>query len=339
MTMTQAGRSRWGIGMIVSDDDDVVGSDARGMRMMRHPLLIALAALALVMAHRLVRAQETHEPGPQDHLTLAVYTPNTPFKSGSLRYAYASQLARHIGADVGVNIKPQSFTKMVDLEVAIKKKAVSFAVLDGVYLATRGAPYSVLAVSTTGGEPAPMWALFSASAKALGELKGQPLFVAQSGPRDHDFLELLFSGELDVRRFFSRTLATPDMSSALMAVQSRREGAVFAIESLGAGLQRVFEAGRVPNPAFCVVDASLPAALTARVQSALLKFRSEPPLEAWQAGDGAAYLALRSGISGRGKKPLMVKARTVQLDPGDPLQLQAPEPLLPVAARHWALAE
>ena len=143
----------------------------------------------------------------------------------------------------------KAFARSADLETAIAAKQVDFAVIDGVYLAESGVPYAVLATATSGGETAPKWALFSPAATTSQTLQGKKLAIATGGPRDDDFIgNALFDGELQVEEVLRGAVnKAPDIASAVAAVTLSKADAVFAPESEGKGLKKVFDAGRIPN--------------------------------------------------------------------------------------------
>ncbi len=195
-------------------------------------------------------------------ITIAIYAPNAPFESAADRFAFINRLAQQVTSAAGVKAQGKAFARASDLEMAIKNKQVDFAVIDGVYLAERGVPFGVLATATSGGDTAPRWALFSSTAANVQELQGkQAVDDHRQGPRDAAFVEnALLDGELQIAKFFMRRAPRrPDLSSAVAAVALKKADAVFAPESQGKGLKKVFEAGKVPNAAFCEVGSGLPA--------------------------------------------------------------------------------
>ena len=103
-------------------------------------------------------------------------------------------------------------------------------------------PYPVLATATVGGETAPKWALFSGDGHARQELQGKKLSMAATGARDDDFIvNALFDGELQVGKFFAARTSAPDIASAVAAVSLKKADAVFAPESQGKGLKKMFD--------------------------------------------------------------------------------------------------
>jgi hypothetical protein len=266
-------------------------------------------------------------------LTVAIYAPNAPFDSGTERFAFINRLAQQITSVAGVPATGKAFARASDLEAAIKNKQVDFAVIDAVYLAERGVPYGVLATATSGGDTAPKWALFSSSAAKVEELQGKKLSMAASGPRDADFASnALFDGELQVGKFFANPVQhAPDIAAAVASVALHKADAVFAPESQGKGLKKLFDVrDRVPNPAFCEVG-SQPADVVAKVKTAVLSHGAGGGgLDGWKPAGAEAYRALAGRMGSRARRPVMVEPDVVRieqdqdvlvapsLDPGQP---------------------
>jgi hypothetical protein len=265
-------------------------------------------------------------------LTIAIYAPNAPFESGADRFAFVNRLAQQITSAAGVPAEGKAFARAADLENAIKNKQVDFAVIDGVYLAEKGVPYNVLATATSGGETAPHWALFSGSASNVTDLQGKKLSLATAGPKDVAFIEnALFDGELQVGKWFSSRTNAPDLTSAIAAVTLKKADAVFAPESQGKGLKKIFDAGRVPNPAFCEIGA-ISSDVVSKVKQAVLSHGAAGPgLDGWKAGGGEPYRALAGRMGARVRRPVMVEPEPVRIEDQDvlvPVQLDAATPEL-----------
>lgn len=265
-------------------------------------------------------------------LTVAIYAPNAPFESGADRFAFVNRLAQQITSAAGVPAEGKAFARASDLENAIKNKQVDFAVIDGVYLAERGVPFNVLATATSGGETQPRWALFSGSATNVTDLQGKKLSLASSGPKDVAFIEnALFDGELQIGKWFASKTGAPDLSSAIAAVTLKKADAVFAPESQGKGLKKIFDAGRVPNPAFCEVG-SVSADVVSKVKQAVLSHGAAGPgLDGWKAGGAEPYRALAGRMGARVRRPVMVEPEPVRIEDQDvlvPITLDAASPEL-----------
>jgi hypothetical protein len=274
----------------------------------------------------------------QAPITIAIYAPNAPFESAADRFAFINRLAQQVTSAAGVQAQGKAFARASDLEAAIKAKQVEFAVIDGIYLAERGVPYAVLATATSAGETQPRWALFSSTAASVQELQGKKLTMATSGPRDAAFVEnALFDGELQIAKFFSARASAPDISSAVAAVSLKKADAVFAPESQGKGLKKVFDAGRIPNAAFCVVGGSLPNDVVEKVKKAVLGHGAAgPALDGWKAAGPGEYKALAGRMATRGRRPVMVEPEVVRLEDQDILIPPALEPALPdLRTQYW----
>jgi hypothetical protein len=271
-------------------------------------------------------------------ITIAIYAPNAPFESGADRFAFVNRLAQQVTSAAGVPAQGKAFARAADLEMAIKNKQVEFAVVDGVYLAERGVPYTVLATATAGGDLAPRWALFAAAAGNVQELQGKKLALASSGPRDAAFIEnALLDGELQIAKFFSARSTAPDISSAVAAVTLKKADAVFAPESQGKGLKKIFDAGRIPNPAFCDLGAGLSPEVVAKVKSAVLGHGAAGPgLDGWKAAAADPYRSLAARMTPRARRPVMVEPEAMHLEDQDVLAAPALDPALPdVKGLYW----
>lgn len=270
-------------------------------------------------------------------VTIAIYAPNAPFASGQDRFNYVNRLAQQIASVAGVQAEGKAFARAGDLEAAIKAKQVDFAVVDGVYLAERGVPFTVMAIATTGGETQPKWALFSSVGTDVKSLQGKRLSAAHSGSRDDDFIgNALFDGELQVKKFFAQKNEAPDLAAAVAAVTLKKADAVFAPESEGKGLKNVFEAGRIPNPAFCDVGSGLDGGVVAKIKQAVLAHGVQAALDGWKQSDAGPYRALASRMGGRVKRPVMTEPTVVKLEDLDVLVAPTLEPTQPdLRPQYW----
>jgi hypothetical protein len=291
----------------------------------RRALVIAAAlfAVANIINSRALAADKP--------LTIAIYAPNAPFESGADRFAFVNRLAQQITSAAGLPAEGKAFARAADLEAAIKNKQVDFAIIDGVYLAERGVPYNVLATATSGGDTQPRWALFASGATNVQDLQGKKLSLAQAGSKDQAFIEnVLLDGELPIKKWFASLTSSPDISSAVAAVNLKKADAVFAPESQAKGLKKIFDAGRVPNPAFCEVAAGLSADVVSRVKNAVLSHGAAGPgLDGWKAGGGESYRALGSRMGARVRRPVMVEPEPVRIEDQDVLVPPTLEAALP----------
>jgi len=289
-----------------------------------------LAALLAVASH----ARAADKP-----ITIAIYAPNAPFQSGADRFSFVNRLAQQVTSAAGVPAVGKAFTRSADLELAIRNKQVEFAIIDGVYLAERGVPYAVLATATSGGDTAPRWALFSGSVDKIDQLQGKKLSIATSGPRDADFASnALFDGEVQVGKFFAGQNKAPDIAAAVAAVSLHKADAVFAPESEGKGLKKLFDVrDRVPNAAFCEVGSALAPDLVAKVKAAVLAHGAAGPgLDGWKASSAEPYRALAGRMGARVRRPVMAEPEVVRIEEQDMLVPPALEAGMPeLKALYW----
>jgi ABC-type amino acid transport substrate-binding protein len=272
----------------------------------------------------------------EEKVTVAVFAPNGTFESGDARYSFASRLAQQIGAASGLGAEPKAFAHASDFEAALKRGQVDFAVVDAVYLAERGAPWPVLAIATAGGDTASRWSLFSTETGGVLDLKGKRLAYAATSARDAQFVDnALLEGEL--AKPFSARQPAPDASSAVAAVSLHRADCVFAPDALGHGLRRVFDAGKIPNPALVAVKPGLSAEVVEKVKRAALAHGGSGAYDGWKAGGAEPYRSLGARMAQRSRRPVMAEPQVVPLEEGDPLAALQLEPaLLDLKDQFWA---
>ena len=285
-------------------------------------------AFALALAFAFATDAKADDAKP---IVIAIYAPNAPFESGTDRFSFVTRLAQQVTSAAGIPAEGKAFARAGDLETAIKNKQVHFAVVDGVYLAQRGVPFAVLAVATTGGDTAPKWGLFTGGSPSVQDLQGKKLSLAASGPRDQAFIEnALLDGELQIGKFFAARSPTPDISSAVAMVSLKKADAVFAPESQAKGLKKIFDAGRIPNAAFCDVGSGLPADAVEKIKKAVLSHGAAGPgIDGWKPGSADPYRALAGRMNARGRRPVMVEPEAVRLEDQDVLVPPSLEPALP----------
>lgn len=282
----------------------------------RLPLLLALTFVAAA------------GPASADKLTLALFAPSATFESGEARFSFVSQLAQHLSAQTALDVEGKAFARAADFEAAVRKGQVDLAIVDGVYLAERGVPWEVLAVCTTNGELSARWVLIAADAGGVLDLAGRKLALAASGGRDNAFIDnVLLDGELP--KLFGERQATPDVASAAAAVALHKADAAFVPDALARSQHRVFDAGRVPNPALVVVRASLPRATRELLRGATLTAAGNALYDGWRAGGAEPYRALAARLSARTRRPVMAEPPLVALDPAELLVLPPLSPSLP----------
>jgi len=292
-----------------------------------------LLAMAMLMALASTDARAADKP-----ITIAIYAPNAPFQSGADRFTFITRLAAQVTSAGGVQATGKAFARASDLEAAIKSKQVDFAVIDGVYLAERGVPYAVLATATSGGDTSPRWALFSTETR-IDALQGKKLSVATAGSRDSEFLSnALFDGEVQVGKFFAGQAKSPDIAGAVASVSLHKADAVFAPESMGSGLKKLFDVReRVPNPAFCEVASGLAPDLVSKVKAAVLSHGAAGPgLDGGKASSAEPYRNLAGRMGQRVRRPVMVEPEVVRIEDQDVLVPPSLEPAMPeLKALYW----
>ncbi len=114
--------------------------------------------------------------------------------------------------------------------------------------------------------------------------------------------------------------------------------AVFAPESEGRGLQKVFDVrDRVPNPAFCEVASGLSSDLVSKVKAAVLAHGAAGSgLDGWKASSAEPYRALAGRMSARVRRPVMVEPDVVHIEDQDVLVPPSLEPGLPeLKSLYW----
>ncbi|MSP63279.1 MAG: hypothetical protein EXR72_23640 [Myxococcales bacterium] len=288
------------------------------------PALSSLAALAALLAV-LPAVLLPGLAAAEEKLTIAIYAPNAPFDSGDARHSFAARLAAQIQSVAGVKAEPKAYARAADFEAALKANQADFAIVDGIYLAERNAPFPVLAIATTGGDTATRWALFSSLPGGVFELEGKRLALAATGAKDLQFVDnALLDGEL-LRHFGPRQTA-PDVVSAVTAVSLKRADCVFAPEYAGRGLRKVFDAGRLPNPAFVQVRAGLAADLVEKVKKAVLAHAASGTYDGWKAGSPDPYRALAARMAPRTRRMVMAEPPAVPIDLAAALQPSSIEP-------------
>ncbi len=259
-------------------------------------------------------------------LVIAIYAPNAPFESGEQRYGFASRLAQQL-TSAGVAAEAKGFAHSSDFEAAAGKEQVDFAIVDGVYLGERNAPWPVLASATIGGDPSARWALFSGLPGGVFELSGKRLALAATGSKDNQFIDnALLDGELG--HHFGARQPSPDVVSAVTAVTLKKADCVFAPEFAGRGLHKVFDAGRVPNPALVQVRSKIAPEVVEKVRKAVLASATTGTFDGWKSAGADPYRALGARMGSKLRRPVMAEPPVVAVDPAAALQ---PAPLEPAA--------
>jgi len=211
---------------------------------------VITCALALVLTGR---------AAAEDTVTVGVYVPSAPFNGPVARLEYASKLAAQVGPALGRKGVGKAFARAADLQAAIKRGELEYAVLDGPYLAALGVPYKVLAASQRGGASEVAWEVVTTeAAKNLNDLAGKTVVLPEIGGKGDDFLSrVLLEGELPASHF-GKVIQAPDALSALAALGHGRAqvALVPASLTLPGGARRLASLGLVPWPALVALPAA-----------------------------------------------------------------------------------
>lgn len=269
-------------------------------------LVVFLAELLASGASSSAWAQDQVRP-----LVVALYAPTAPLANAEARFAYVEKLARQLSA-AGVPAQGKVFARSGDLEGAIRHGQVDLAVLDAIYLAERGLNYPVLAATTVSGESALRWGLYTSLPQGnLGSLAGKRLSWAQTAGKEPTFLDnALLEGELKVAEHFDLRPPAPDIAAAVSEVVLRHADCVFApdVAVAGKGLRRVFDAGKVQNPALVQVQQRLPRDVVIRAQRVLLSATGLGGLDGFRQVPAEPYRQLRQRILNRASGRRLVMA-------------------------------
>lgn len=289
-------------------------------------------AFALALAVAAASGRAAADP----KLVVAIYAPNAPFESGDARFSFANRLAQQIQSATGLGVEPKAFARAADFEAAITKEAVDYAVVDGIYLAERGVPFPVIATATVGGELSTRWSLFSAIPGGVFELEGKKLALAATGSKDTQFIDnALLDGEL--LRHFGARQTSPDVVSAVTAVSLKKADCVFAPSFAGRGLRSVFDAGRVPNPAFVQVRSTVAADVSEKVKKAVLGDTSSGTYNGWRAGGAEALKAFGARMTAKLRRPVMAEPAAVPVAAAEALAPARLDPaVLDLRDQFWS---
>jgi hypothetical protein len=118
-------------------------------------------------------------------------------------------------------------------------------------------------------------------------------------------------------------------------VSLNKADAVIAPESEGKGMKNLFDAGRIPNAAFCQI-ASVGADVAGKVRSAVTSLSTSGAIDGWKNGDAGPYKALQAKLGARSRRPLMAEPDVVKMEDSDLLVPPQLEPAMPdLKAQYW----
>lgn len=256
-------------------------------------------------------------PARADDLQVGLYAPTAPFAGTSARQDYVSRLAKHLAASIGGKASGRVFSRAGDFASAAKKGDLDVAVVDAAYLASVGAPYTVLAVATRGGDSSSSWQLITRGSEAtIAELKGKTLLCPAIGGRETEFVgNALLGGELP-KGFFAKIDTSPDVASALTALGLGRADAAVVPGGLDlpAGATKLATLPQVSWPVL-VAFTGASAELRAQVLDAATSFDGGDVLGGFDRGGGDAVKSLsrRFGKAER-RGPMVIPRLQVTVD-------------------------
>ena len=251
-------------------------------------------------------------------ITVGIYTPTVEFGTAQARLQYAQGLAKAIEQSTGIKTEAQSYASISALESA----KVDYAIVDGPCYATHSS-WSLLADANIGGSTTRPWALYTATGSTMQDLKGKKLVYVQAGCNDGGFVDnAMLESEVDPS-FFGGRSGEKDLTGAVAAVTSYKTAqAVFAPVGSAKGLTKVFDTGAVPNPAFVEIAGTQPAAVTAKVSSAVINYGGGGAISGWTRPDRSIYTAFASRLGKVVKlgvlaspEPVRIVARDVLSEP------------------------
>lgn len=254
------------------------------------------------------------QPAP-GKITVGIYTPTVEFGTAQARLQYAQGLAKAIEQSTGIKTEAQSYASISALESA----KVDYAIVDGPCYATHSS-WSLLADANIGGSTTRPWALYTATGSTMQDLKGKKLVYVQAGCNDGGFVDnAMLESEVDPS-FFGGRAGEKDLTGAVAAVTSYKTAqAVFAPVGSAKGLTKVFDTGAVPNPAFVEIAGTQPAAVTAKVSSAVINYGGGGAISGWTRPDRTPYTAFASRLGKVVKLGVLASPEPVRIDARDVL--------------------
>jgi hypothetical protein len=248
-------------------------------------------------------------------ITVGIYTPTVEFGTAQARLQYAQGVAKAIEQNTGIKTEAQSYASITALESA----KVDYAIVDGPCYATHSS-WSLLADATIGGSTTRPWALYTATGSTMQDLKGKKLVYVQAGCNDGGFVDnAMLESEVDPS-FFGGRSGEKDLTGAIAAVTSYKTAqALFAPVGAAKGLTKVFDTGAVPNPAFVEIAGTQPAATTAKVADAVIKYGGGGAISGWTRADRSPYTAFASRLGKVVKLGVLASPDPVRIDARDVL--------------------
>lgn len=264
-----------------------------------------LLGASLLVASATVQAQ----PAPEK-LRIGIYAPSVEFGTTQARLAYVQGLAKAIEQSTGLKAEAQSYASLA----ALKTDAVDYAIIDGPCYAVNLGAWKLVANANIGGATSRTWALYSSAGDSMQSLRGKKLAFVAAGCNDSAFVDnAMLESELDPQ-FFAARIGEKDLTGAIAAVSSYKAAqAVFAPSGSVSGLTKLFDTASVPNPAFVVVGAKLPAAVAEKVSTAVIGYGGSGAITGWSPPSREPFVSLSNRLNRSFKVPVLATPEPVRL--------------------------
>lgn len=284
------------------------------MKNLNLKMIVGAVVAVAVMAAAAPEAVAQKKPA---ELSVGIYAPSAAFPTSAARLSYVQGMAKAIEQKTGIPTKGQAFVRYTNL---LKAKP-DFAIIEGLCVVTKR-PGEVVAMAAIEGQTTMGWGLYTRSAKTLREVEGKDLAYVQTGCRDKEFVEnAMLDGEVK-QQFFGKLVARPDVSGAVAAVKDYKAAeAVFAPHGQAKGLNKLFDTGSMPTPAFVVMNEALPADVVGDVKATVLGYGAGGVIGGWRAASEQSYAGLNGQLRVRTKEPVFAMPDVVRLDVGDILMV------------------
>jgi hypothetical protein len=265
-------------------------------------------------------------------ITVGIYAPSVEFGTASARLAYVQGLAKAIEQNTGISTQADVYANLG----ALKKANPDFAIIEGQCYATN-LGWKLHANANIGGSTSRTWALFASGADNMMGLRGKKLAYVQTGCNDTGFIDNAMLDSEIPSNFFGARVGEKDLTGANAAVASYKTAqAVFApVSSAPKGVNKLFDTGNVPNPAFVQLNGSLPSATETKVAAAVLGYGGQGAISGWSKPSRDAYAGLAGQMQAVRKAGVFAGVESPRLDSKDVL-VDPPtlkDPAL-VAVRH-----
>lgn len=282
----------------------------RILRRPRPTVLACACACGLTAIVTLVPARGAAQEVGRGALTVGLYAPSAPFDGPEARFAFATELARHLGQKLGRPVAGRVFARAADFQAAVRSGEVKLAFVDAAYLAAAGGTWEPLVVATRGGKARTSWEVISRKPVAsLADLRGATVALPAVGSRDEAFLyRVLFLGEIGPS-WLAKVVPAPDALSAVAAVGVGRVDA--AVVPAGLPLPGDVQRGLVVREVPWAVLVALPGldrTTAAAARAAMADFRAGV-FDGFTNPASADVAELRGALAGPARRgPLAVPA-------------------------------